>query len=244
MKIEVISVSDPVWSNEQCTQINCRVRTSAYSEELPFTASPNDPEAHGRKIFRRCVSGDYGEIQPYEERASQEKERGEGLPPDWAFAGPEVHEFLREANLENTRNSPRAIGLIWGSMLETMFNSFIENQLVRRCGEPKVLTYQKSGKKCGDTFEARIKGALSQGMIGHDLSCHLHAIQEIRNRCAHEWRLNFSNPKVADLKGEFDVLRKAYNPTFQLDDFESLIKLVFSLSCCEIMIQLANRSIP
>jgi hypothetical protein len=30
---------------------------------IPFTASKDDPEPHGREIYRRAMSGDYGEIK-------------------------------------------------------------------------------------------------------------------------------------------------------------------------------------
>lgn len=33
--------------------------------EIPFGASPNDSEAHGRELFTRAITGDYGPITPY-----------------------------------------------------------------------------------------------------------------------------------------------------------------------------------
>lgn len=32
---------------------------------IPFTASPNDPEAHGREIYGRILAGEFGEVAPY-----------------------------------------------------------------------------------------------------------------------------------------------------------------------------------
>ncbi|WP_392338310.1 DUF4145 domain-containing protein [Loktanella salsilacus] len=243
MNIDIISVRDPVWSNARNTQIDCTIRTSAYSEELPFTASPNDPEAHGREIFSRCVSGEFGEIRPYIPPRHTEHDDTRMDLPRWTLVWPEIHDFLREANAENVRNSSRAIGLVWGAMLETMLNSFIKKQLELQQRDLNSLQY-KNGNKCGDTFEGRIKGALSEEMIEPDLRDHLDAIRRIRNVCAHEWRLNYDNPKVKELGGDFDILKSAYSPTFQLDDFESLIKMVFSQSCCRIIIFLAERTVP
>jgi hypothetical protein len=243
MNIEIISVRDPVWSNARNTQIDCTIRTSAYLEELPFTARPNDPEAHGRDIFSRCVSGEFGEIRPYIPPQHTEHDDTRMDLPRWTLAWPEIHDFLREANAENARNSSRAIGLVWGSMLETMLNSFIEKQLDLQQRDLNSLRY-KNGKKCGDTFESRIKGAFSEGIIESDLRDHLEAIRRIRNVCAHEWRLNYDNPKVKELVGDFDILKSAYSPTFRLDDFESLIKMVFTQSCCRIIICLAERTVP
>lgn len=33
---------------------------------IPFTASPNDPEEHGRTIYARALAGEAGPIAPYE----------------------------------------------------------------------------------------------------------------------------------------------------------------------------------
>lgn len=32
---------------------------------IPFTASKDDCEAHGRAIFDSCVNGEYGEVEEY-----------------------------------------------------------------------------------------------------------------------------------------------------------------------------------
>lgn len=34
---------------------------------IPFTASPDDPEEHGRQIYHNAVSGIYGPIAEYAE---------------------------------------------------------------------------------------------------------------------------------------------------------------------------------
>jgi hypothetical protein len=35
------------------------------SEEVPFSASPNDSEAHGRELYQRAMNGEFGPIAPY-----------------------------------------------------------------------------------------------------------------------------------------------------------------------------------
>ncbi|WP_108644610.1 DUF4145 domain-containing protein [Fuscovulum blasticum] len=241
MKFQIISVRDPVWSNAENTQIDCVIRTSAYPDELPFTASPNDPETHGREIFSRCVSGEFGEIRPYSRPLHKENSNTSNMLPQWTLALPQVYGFIREANIENARNSPRAIGLVWGAMIESMLNSFIDNQLSLKGRKTTSLRY-RNGNKCGFTFEGRIDGAHSEGMIESDLRDHFHAIRRIRNACAHEWQLSYENPNVKELAADFNILKSAYDPKFQLDDFESLIKIIFSQSCCQIMIYLAERT--
>ena len=122
-------------------------------------------------------------------------------------------------------------------------NTFIEHQLKQQGRWPDSLKYN-SGKRCGTTFHGRIDGALAEEMIDAELSYHLHAIRNIRNACAHEWRLSYDNPKIKDLVNDFDLLKSAYFPILLLDDFNSLIKMVFSSACSQIIISLAARSVP
>ena len=45
--------------------IDCEIEHPKFGW-IPFTASLDDPEAHGKDIYQRCVDGDFGEIAPYE----------------------------------------------------------------------------------------------------------------------------------------------------------------------------------
>lgn len=66
MQALLTSVSNPRWSNAEHTMIDCEITTSQFGDEvLPFTASPNDSEAHGRAIFADLVAGKYGPIAEY-----------------------------------------------------------------------------------------------------------------------------------------------------------------------------------
>lgn len=66
MTITVTSVANPVWANAEQTRVNCQITVEQYpGEVLPFTADPNDVEAHGRQIYADCVAGVYGPIGPY-----------------------------------------------------------------------------------------------------------------------------------------------------------------------------------
>lgn len=56
---------NPVWANRGQTKINLLVKFTNFNEELPFTASFSDPEAHGRDIFARAQAGEFGEITPF-----------------------------------------------------------------------------------------------------------------------------------------------------------------------------------
>lgn len=66
MQALLASVSNPRWANAEHTMIDCEITTSQFGDEvLPFAASPNDVEAHGRAIFADLVAGKYGPIAEY-----------------------------------------------------------------------------------------------------------------------------------------------------------------------------------
>lgn len=56
---------NPVWANAEHTMIDLEIKWDAIDEELPFSASPNDPEAHGRAIFEAAAAGQYGVVAEY-----------------------------------------------------------------------------------------------------------------------------------------------------------------------------------
>jgi hypothetical protein len=55
----------PVWANAEHTMIDLTVRFAEIPEDLPFTASPDDVEAHGRAIFVAAAAGEYGPVAEY-----------------------------------------------------------------------------------------------------------------------------------------------------------------------------------
>lgn len=62
----LISVSNPVWVDSEHTMIDCLITTSERGDQqIPFTASADDVEAHGRAIFADLVAGRFGPIGEY-----------------------------------------------------------------------------------------------------------------------------------------------------------------------------------
>ena len=62
-----ISVRNPKYTDPEHTKIDLEVNFSHEPEEyVPFTASADDPEAHGRELHQRALDGDFGEIAPYQ----------------------------------------------------------------------------------------------------------------------------------------------------------------------------------
>ena len=56
---------DPKWANAEQTLIDLTIKWEGIAEELPFTASPNDTEAHGRALFAAAQAGEFGPVAEY-----------------------------------------------------------------------------------------------------------------------------------------------------------------------------------
>ena len=56
---------NPVWANAEQTVIDLTIKWDAIDEELPFSASLNDPEAHGRAIYEAATAGQFGVVADY-----------------------------------------------------------------------------------------------------------------------------------------------------------------------------------
>jgi hypothetical protein len=56
-------VLNPKWVDADHTCIDMVVKFAHLEVEVPFTASLNDTEEHGRLIFAKALEGSYGEIE-------------------------------------------------------------------------------------------------------------------------------------------------------------------------------------
>ncbi|EHT6196664.1 DUF4376 domain-containing protein [Salmonella enterica] len=45
--------------------INCLVHFESFDDFIPFTASPDDPEEHGRQLYANLKAGKYGPVTPF-----------------------------------------------------------------------------------------------------------------------------------------------------------------------------------
>jgi hypothetical protein len=68
----ILNARQPCWNDVEHSSLNLLVtfeETRDSLGEVPFTASPKDPETHGRKLFERAVALEYGDIaEPDEEQ--------------------------------------------------------------------------------------------------------------------------------------------------------------------------------
>jgi hypothetical protein len=56
---------DPIWNNSEGTSILLTVKWEEFNEEMPFSATSYDSEAHGRDLFNRAKDGEFGNIGEY-----------------------------------------------------------------------------------------------------------------------------------------------------------------------------------
>lgn len=58
-------VSNARYANAEKTLVTVDVHFDHLGEVVPFAASPNDCEEHGRKIYEEVISGKHGAIMPF-----------------------------------------------------------------------------------------------------------------------------------------------------------------------------------
>ena len=63
------SARAPRWADEARTIIDLFVSWEGMAGEIPFTASPNDVEQHGREIFAAAIAGAFGDVGPFQPAA-------------------------------------------------------------------------------------------------------------------------------------------------------------------------------
>lgn len=177
---EIERVHSASWTDENKNSINCWVKFTHWKRDLPFNATPHDVEGHGREIFGRLVAGEFGEILPpgsfqyHAEAPAWMLGIGSVSPDRFAFLG----DAFPEANLENSRGTPRGIILVWGALVEIALTRAIETNLGRASRAPTL------GGKINELKKAR-------SSIDPSLFEDIDAIRDIRNAAAH--RLNFSS---------------------------------------------------
>lgn len=61
--MNIISARNCVYTENG--NINSEVHFSGFDDFIPFTASPDDPEAHGRQLYAALKAGKYGPVGPF-----------------------------------------------------------------------------------------------------------------------------------------------------------------------------------
>lgn len=67
MNCILIDAKNPQWGNAEKTYIEVEAKWQHLESEgyLPFTATPNDVEAHGVDLYNRCVAEEFGTVADY-----------------------------------------------------------------------------------------------------------------------------------------------------------------------------------
>lgn len=256
MKLELISCRGPVWANEDHTRINCWVETRLWHGEMPYNAVPDDGDPFCRDLFRRCASGEFGDVGPHypHEHPSQQPFSGsaQGLflqrvpPPVGGIVNhlAEVAEFFAEANAENARGTVRGVTLVWGALLENTLQRFIETEMGRQGLLKNDLRRRNGGRYRGRwTTQDKIDIAVDYCSLPEEFEVDLHAIRTIRNCIAHEWSLSFENPEVDRIYSLFEDLHLKYVPGLKIDrDLEVLTRMVYAHVCLLWVYYLVDRS--
>lgn len=246
--IKYTSVCQPRWANSERNIITCIVKFEHLKVEVPFTASPRDPEMHGREIYARCVRGDFGVIgnyQPDPNCIMPSTEGAAGDIPDLIQGWPEIEKFLVQANIENTNGTPRGIILVWASMIEELLGRLLEAFLMDHSSS-RSLVWDDAHSSLG-TFSGRSKCCFVLGLISNDELMVCDRIRSIRNAAAHQWNMDLGNPDFS--KRFIPAIRALYDAdhaqlyNWIASDLIFMIKHFYAGSCGLLAVKLAERRI-
>lgn len=63
--ITIQYAKDPVYADQEGTCVSLVVKFEEFADEMPFGATPYDPEPYGRELYNNAIAGVYGPIAPY-----------------------------------------------------------------------------------------------------------------------------------------------------------------------------------
>jgi len=74
-RCKLIDAKNPRWANAEQTRISVEAKWEHLESEgyLGFGANSDDPEAHGRDLYQRCVAGEFGTVADYVAKTDAEK---------------------------------------------------------------------------------------------------------------------------------------------------------------------------
>jgi len=208
---------------EAADVLNCWVKFNHCKHELPFSASAADPEPHGQRLYALIRSGEFGEIHQCGSFASDFSAMNSPREIDLTS---ETLSFLyqgfEEANLENSRGTPRGIVLVWSALLEIALSEVIRSKLP-----------DNTVKK---TLGGKINQLRNSGVLTDPDDCNdLIAIKDIRNHAAHN--LRFSNfEHLREDRDVFCAYRRLYagyaeSMYHEVADLLFVTRSIFSASC-------------
>ena len=230
IETKILSVRNPQWATENGRAINCLVRTNTLIDEVSFTASPDDSEAHGRELFARLLAGEFGPIAPREVQSVQDGPSCCEVPSYYE----RLERFLLVANQENARKSARSVAVVWASMIDNLLDELLQNDASR---------LREKGQHPGrppKTYHARIKRAEERGLIDANAVERCKHIKRIRNAFAHEWQCSL---QTEGMLPSLTALYEADHSRVLIfhEDLDYLIQQVYSGSCARLVLDLMTK---
>ena len=101
------------YANEEHTAIDLSVKFSHINEEISFTASINDSEAHGVDLYNRAVNGEFGPIAAYEPITYTIEQLA-------TIARQKRNELLKQCDWTQLNDIPEATQLLWQSYRQVL----------------------------------------------------------------------------------------------------------------------------
>lgn len=231
------TVRAPKWSAADLSTIDCLVTFEHSPSEVPFTASAQDSEAHGREIYKRIVSGEFGEIAPFAPpppRVPLPPEAQDSVTAFWkAPHGEELAGEIARHNEEIASGSSRAIATHAEAQLSLRLAT-----LLLRAG-----TSQSHVEKM--SFFQKIAEAASIGAISAREKAALDILRKIRNEVTHGIAGTFYTEPVRLMVNSLhshlaDYM--TYKPTMSIDD--KWIDLIFIDAYSTLSMSLSARANP
>ena len=115
MFMKYTSVTNPRWANAEHTMIDCMVLFDSIGTEIPFGASPDDVEEHGREIFARAAAGEFGPVAEHVPR-----------PPKVPEAV-STRQFYQQLALDGEISLEEAIAAVKTGALPSRFRSLVDS---------------------------------------------------------------------------------------------------------------------
>jgi len=227
VKISILSVRSPEYISEDGTRIDCLVRSSHIKGEYPFTACRYDCETHGREIWERCTSGEFGPVKPYEPEAElQLDDSFPELPEEYL----DFVKFIDKVNEVNAKKSFLSVGILWASKLDYLVSELLD---VHYSENPSRKTKHK-------TLNDKVNTCVELNLFSSSMKCRFDNIRVIRNKLAHEWDLSLRDKKLKSALNNLYV--QDHFETFEfIEDLDFLLQMILSGSCALAAIEIKNQ---
>lgn len=123
--MKINSATNPEFANADSTAIKLTIDTDKFGV-IPFTATSNDVEAHGRDLFARALAGEFGPVAVFVPRAptqyeidaaalATEKQAVKNLPRVQAFVAKsraDIKAEIQAANLAALKDVVEDVAII------------------------------------------------------------------------------------------------------------------------------------